>query len=129
MDYCLGHGDGTAAMLSGHPDVDIDGDGELDGGVRLDLDGDGVFDDALTDLDGDGVADHASFDLDDGTAIFTDDGSGTWAMTPAGPGAPRCAGSVSTASSTRQVAQSISTPTANPTGYWTSTATGWLTGC
>ncbi|WP_396932453.1 pullulanase [Mycolicibacterium sp.] len=87
MDYCLGHGDGTAAMLSGHPDVDIDGDGELDG-VRLDLDGDGVFDDALTDLDGDGVADHASFDLDDGTAIFTDDGSGTWAMTPAGPGAP-----------------------------------------
>jgi hypothetical protein len=50
MDYCLGHGDGTAAMLSGHPDVDVDGDGEPDG-VRLDLDGDGVIDDALADFD------------------------------------------------------------------------------
>jgi len=90
MDYCLGSGDGTAAMFSGHPALDIDGDGELDG-VRLDLDGDGVFDDALADFDDDGIADHAAFDIDDDGAtgsLFTDDGSGTWALTPAGPGAP-----------------------------------------
>jgi hypothetical protein len=90
MDYCLGPGDGTAAMFSRHPDVDIDGDGELDG-VRLDVDGDGVFDDALVDLDDDGLADHAVLDLDDdGTAEsrYTDDGSGTWALTQAGPGGP-----------------------------------------
>lgn len=90
MDYCLGPGDGTAAMFGGHPDVDLDGDGELDG-VRLDVDGDGVFDDALADFDGDGVADHATLDLDDdGTAesSYTDDGSGTWAVTTAGPGGP-----------------------------------------
>jgi hypothetical protein len=90
MDYCLGSGDGTATMFSGHPGVDIDGDGELDG-MRLDLDGDGVFDDALADFDDDGLADHAAFDLDnDGTAetLYTDDGSGTWALTPAGPGGP-----------------------------------------
>jgi len=74
-------------MFTGRPDVDIDGDGELDG-VRLDLDGDGAFDDALADFDGDGLADHAAFGLDDDTAIFTDDGSGTWAMTSAGPGGP-----------------------------------------
>lgn len=77
-------------MFGGHPDVDIDGDGELDG-VRLDIDGDGVFDDALADLDGDGLADHAALDLDDdGTAEsrYTDDGSGTWTVTPTGPGGP-----------------------------------------
>jgi hypothetical protein len=90
MDYCLGSGDGTATMFSGQPAVDIDGDGELDG-VRLDLDGDGVFDDALADFDDDGLADHAAFDV--GTAgmparLYTDDGSGTWALTPAGTGGP-----------------------------------------
>ena len=90
MDYCLGPGDGTAAMLSGRPDVDIDGDGEFDG-VRMDFDGDGVFDDALADFDGDGLADHAALDLDDdGTAesLYTDDGSGTWTMTATGPPGP-----------------------------------------
>ena len=40
-------------MWTGKPDVDVDGDGDLDG-VRLDFDGDGAFDDALADLDGDG---------------------------------------------------------------------------
>ena len=91
MDYCLGPGDGTAAMLSGRPDVDIDGDGEFDG-VRMDFDGDGAFDDALADFDGDGLADHAALDLDDdGTAesLYTDDGSGTWAMTATGPPGPQ----------------------------------------
>ncbi|MGY4708419.1 pullulanase [Mycolicibacterium sp. CBM1] len=90
MDYCLGPGDGTAAMYSGHPGVDVDGDGELDG-VQLDLDGDGEFDDALADFDDDGLADHAGLDLDDdGTAgrLYTDDGSGTWTLTAAGPAAP-----------------------------------------
>ena len=77
-------------MFSGRPEVDIDGDGELDA-VRLDLDGDGIFDDTLADLDGDGLADHAALDLDDdGTAegTYTDDGSGTWALTAAGPSGP-----------------------------------------
>ncbi|WP_163751934.1 pullulanase [Mycolicibacterium helvum] len=90
MDYCLGSGDGTATMFSGHPAIDIDGDGELDA-VRLDIDGDGVFDDALADFDDDGLADHAALDRDnDGTAesLYTDDGSGTWALTPAGTGGP-----------------------------------------
>ncbi|MCI4674030.1 pullulanase [Candidatus Mycolicibacterium alkanivorans] len=90
MDYCLGPGDGTAAMFSGRPDFDLDGNGEFDS-VRIDFDGDGVFDDALADLDGDGLADHAALDLDDdGTAesLYTDDGSGTWAMTSIGPVGP-----------------------------------------
>ena len=90
MDYCLASGDGTAAMFSGPPDIDIDGDGEFDG-VRMDFDGDGVFDDALGDFDGDGLADHAALDLDnDGSpeSRYTDDGSGTWAVTAAGPAAP-----------------------------------------
>ncbi|NTY61663.1 FG-GAP-like repeat-containing protein [Mycolicibacterium sphagni] len=90
MDYCLGSGDGTATMFSGPAAVDVDGDGEIDG-VRLDIDGDGVFDDALADFDGDGLADHAALDLDDdGTLmrLYTDDGSGTWALTPAGTGGP-----------------------------------------
>jgi len=85
MDYCLGAGDGVASIWSGHPDVDIDGDGELDG-IRLDFDGDGLFDDALADLDGDGLADHAALDLDDDglpESMFVDDGSGTWALTGA----------------------------------------------
>lgn len=84
MDYCLGAGDGAATIWSGQPDVDVNGDGVLDG-VRMDFDGDGVFDDALADLDGDGLADHAALDLDDdGTleSLYTDDGSGTWALMP-----------------------------------------------
>jgi hypothetical protein len=85
MDYCLGDGDGTAAIWSGEPVLDLDGDGELDA-ITSDVDGDGRFDDALADLDHDGFADHAVFDLDglssDGRAeaYFTDDGSGTWAI-------------------------------------------------
>lgn len=90
MDYCLDSGDGTASMWTAHPDVDLSGDGVLDG-VRLDFDGDGAFDDALADLDGDGLADHAALDIDnDGVAEarYSDDGSGMWALTgglPAGP--------------------------------------------
>lgn len=92
MDYCVGAGDGTASIWSGHPDVDVNGDGELDG-VRLDFDGDGVFDDALADFDGDGLADHAALDIDvDGhpAGLYTDDGAGTWTLTGGVPsGQPR----------------------------------------
>jgi hypothetical protein len=82
MDYCLA-GDEGAAIWHGQPNLDLDGDGRFDA-VGLDFDGDGMQDDALADFDGDGVADHAVLDLDnDGTpeAYFTDDGSGTWAVT------------------------------------------------
>ncbi len=82
MEYCLGTGDGAAAIWDGEPDLDVDGDGRLDA-IALDFDGDGMRDDALADLDGDGLADHAVLDLDnDGTleTYFTDDGSGTWTM-------------------------------------------------
>lgn len=67
-------------MWTGQLDIDVDGDGELDG-LRLDFDGDGVFDDALADFDDDGLADYAALDLDDDgvpEARYTDDGSGTW---------------------------------------------------
>lgn len=86
----MGPGDGTAAMFSGAPDLDIDGDGEFDA-VRIDFDGDGLFDDALADLDGDDLADHAVLDLDDdGTpeSQYADDGSGTWTVTATGPPGP-----------------------------------------
>jgi hypothetical protein len=82
MDYCLAGDDGTAAIWHGQPDLDLDGDGRLDA-FGLDFDGDGLRDDALADFDGDGTADHAVLDLDnDGTpeAYFSDDGSGTWAV-------------------------------------------------
>jgi hypothetical protein len=82
MDYCLGDGDGSAAIWSGEPVLDVDGDDELDA-IGLDVDGDGRFDDAMADLDHDGLADHVMFDLDDdghAEASFTDDGSGTWAV-------------------------------------------------
>lgn len=82
MDYCIGGEDGTAAIWQRPPDLDLDGDGRLDA-IGLDLDGDGMRDDALADFDGDGMADHGIFDFDnDGTpeAVFTDDGSGTWAV-------------------------------------------------
>ncbi len=82
MDYCLDAGDGTASIWTGNQNVDLDGDGLLDG-VRLDIDGDGVFDDVLADFDGDGEADSAALDLDDDgvpEARYTDDGSGSWAV-------------------------------------------------
>ncbi len=87
MEYCFGPGDGSATMWIGAPDTDLDGNGELDA-LRMDFDGDGLADDAIADLDGDGFADHAALDLDDdGTAesYFTDDGSGTWAVTVNSP--------------------------------------------
>ncbi len=77
-------------MFSGKPDLDIDGDGEFDS-LRMDFDGDGLFDDAMTDADSDGLADQAALDLDDdGTAEsrYSDDGSGTWTLTAAGPAGP-----------------------------------------
>jgi hypothetical protein len=90
MDYCLGDGDGTASMWAAEPTLDIDGDGTLDA-FGLDFDGDGLVDDALADLDGDGLADHAVFDVEAAIVVaggdqeaggryFTDDGSGTWAV-------------------------------------------------
>ena len=87
MDYCLDTGDGTASIWTSAPDLDLDGDGELDA-VRMDFDGDGLFDDALGDRDGDGWADHAALGLGtggldpgDGTGVlYTDDGTGTWAV-------------------------------------------------
>lgn len=90
MDYCLDTGDGTASMWTGHPDIDLDGDGVFDG-VRMDFDGDGVFDDALADGDADGLGDYATLDLDDdGTpeARFTDDGSGSWSVSGAAADRP-----------------------------------------
>lgn len=79
MDYCLGD-DGAATVWSGPPDVDVDGDGLLDG-VGLDFDGDGLVDDALADLDGDGVAERAVLDLGGAQERwFSDDGTGTWAV-------------------------------------------------
>lgn len=91
MDYCLGNGDDIAAIWSADPDLDTDGDGLLDA-VALDFDADGRIDDAIADLDGDGWADHLVLDLDDdGTpeASFTDDGSGTWAVSVERGGALR----------------------------------------
>ncbi|MDP9167747.1 MAG: pullulanase [Actinomycetota bacterium] len=82
MDYCLGDGDGSAAIWSAEVNVDTDDDGVFDA-IGLDFDADGRLDDALTDLDGDGTADHLLLDLDDDghpEAAFTDDGSGTWAL-------------------------------------------------
>jgi hypothetical protein len=76
MEYCLGDGDGAATMWDAPVDTDVNGDGLLDA-VGLDFDGDGQIDDALADLDGDGTADHAVLD---GERYFTDDGSGTWAL-------------------------------------------------
>ena len=64
------------------PILDLDGDGALDA-VGLDFDGDGLLDDALADLDGDGLADHAvagSRQRRHAEAYFTDDGTGTWAV-------------------------------------------------
>jgi hypothetical protein len=82
MEYCLGDADGSATMWTADPTTDVDGDGALDA-VGLDFDGDGLLDDAMADLDADGLADHAVLDVDnDGhrEAFFTDDGTGTWAV-------------------------------------------------
>jgi hypothetical protein len=80
MDYCLGNGDGMADIWSAEPDLDVNGDGVLDG-VALDFDGDGRLDDAIADLDGDGFADRLVLDVGEaGESAFTDDGSGTWAV-------------------------------------------------
>jgi hypothetical protein len=76
VEYCLSDGDGSATMWTAPLDTDVDGNGTLDA-VGLDVDGDGGADDALADLDGDGIADHAVLD---GQSYFTDDGSGTWAV-------------------------------------------------
>ena len=76
VDYCLSDGDGSATMWSAPPNTDLDADGALDA-IGLDVDGDGTVDDLLADLDGDGVADHAVLD---GQNYFTDNGSGTWAV-------------------------------------------------
>ena len=90
MDYCLNTGDGAASIWTGHPDIDLTGDGLLDG-VRTDLDGDGLFDDAFGDGDGDGSGDYAILDIDDdGTpeTRYTDDGTGTWTVSGGAPGGP-----------------------------------------
>ena len=79
MEYCLGDGDGSATMWTVAPDIDLDGDGVFDA-AGLDFDGDGLFDDAMADLDADDVADHLVRDHGPGAAYFTDDGTGTWAV-------------------------------------------------
>ena len=74
MDYCLDAGDGTASIWTG-PDA-------------LDLDGDGLLDDLMGDGDGDGMADYADLDLDDDglpEARYSDDGTGTWAVSAPSP--------------------------------------------
>ncbi len=72
MDYCLDAGDGTASIWTGP--------------AGLDLDGDGLLDDLMGDADGDGMGDYAALDLDDDgvpEARYTDDGTGTWAVSGA----------------------------------------------
>jgi hypothetical protein len=92
MEYCLSAGDGAATMWDRTPDLDLNGDGQLDA-VSLDFDGDGLADDALADLDGDGIGDHVVLDVH-GTAerYFTDDGSGTWSVATDPPARPLRAG-------------------------------------
>jgi hypothetical protein len=79
MDYCLGGDDGSATIWTAAPDTDVDGDGQLDA-VGLDFDGDGLLDDAMADLDGDGTAELFVRDHGAGAAYFSDDGTGTWAV-------------------------------------------------
>jgi hypothetical protein len=79
MEYCLGDGDGSATIWTAGPDIDLNGDGVFDA-VGLDHDGDGLLDDAMADLDADGVADHLVRDHLSEAAYFTDDGTGTWAV-------------------------------------------------
>jgi len=79
MEYCLGDGDGSATIWTAAPDIDMNSDGAFDA-VGLDFDGDGLLDDAMADLDADGVADHLVRDHLAEAAYFTDDGTGTWAV-------------------------------------------------
>lgn len=79
MEYCLAGDDGSATMWTADPDTDLTGDGQLDA-VGLDFDGDGLRDDAMADLDGDGLAEHLVRDQGAEAAYFTDDGTGTWAV-------------------------------------------------
>ncbi len=79
MEYCLGDGDGSATIWTAPPDIDLNGDGAFDA-VGLDYDADGLLDDAMADLDADGVADHMARDHLSEPAYFTDDGTGTWAV-------------------------------------------------
>jgi hypothetical protein len=79
MEYCLGDADGSATMFTAEPDTDVDGDGLVDA-VGLDFDGDGLLDDAMADLDGDGLAEHLVREHGAEAAYFTDDGTGTWAV-------------------------------------------------
>ncbi len=74
MEYCLGESDGSATIWT------VDGGPQVAG---VDVDGDGLTDDTLLDLDGDGVADHVLLDGDDDglpEGFFSDDGTGTWAV-------------------------------------------------
>ncbi len=105
---------GRATIVTGAPDVDVDGDGSVDG-IGLDFDGDGRIDDVMADLDGDGIAERAVLDSDDdgqAESYFSDDGSGTWAVRvrPVRPGALVRFGRDRTGS--RGADWSISTPTA-----------------
>lgn len=81
MEYCLGDGDGSASMWTAAPDIDLNADGAFEA-VTVDFDVDGLLDDAMADLDADGVADHLvrDFALGAGAPYFTDDGTGTWAV-------------------------------------------------
>src|SRR5690349_13137719 len=79
MEYCLGDTDGSATMWTADPNIDVDGDGALDA-VGLDFDGDGLVDDAMADTDDDGLADQMVRDHASDAALFTDDGTGTWAV-------------------------------------------------
>jgi hypothetical protein len=79
MEYCLGDADGSATMWTADPNIDVDGDGVMDA-VGLDFDGDGLLDDAMVDTDADGLADQMVRDHASEPTIFTDDGTGTWAV-------------------------------------------------
>ena len=79
MEYCLGDGDGSATIWTAAPDIDLNADGAFDA-VGLDFDGDGLLDDAMADFDADGSADHLVRDQVAEPAYFTDDGTGTWAV-------------------------------------------------
>ncbi len=128
MEYCLGDGDGSATIWSAAPDIDLNGDGAFDA-VGLDYDADGLLDDAMADLDANGVADHMVRDHLSEAAYFTDDGTGTWAVSLDREGVgPHLLGDVglgSTASSMPGVPSSMLMRTVRPTtDFWIPTATG-----
>ena len=87
MEYCLGAGDGAAAMWDRGPDLDLDGDGRLDA-VGLDLDGDGRPTTRWPTWTATGSpSTPSSMSAATGERYFTDDGTGTWAV--AGERPPR----------------------------------------